>query len=303
MCQPTSLSRAVNRPYIDPAFRAETYMIFVCMGASVNKVVVLARGLGKRMRQDDGGSAMRSDQQRQAEAGVKALVPFDRPFLDYVLAVAADAGFERVCLVIGPEHDEIRKYYSEVEAQRLQFEFAVQTEPRGTADAVLAARNFVGDDDFMVINSDNHYPLEALQSMRALDGPGLPCFERDALVEMSNIPAERIAGFAVVEVSTEGNMLRIHEKPGPELLARLPRPLGVSMNCWRLGGEHIFDACHAIEPSVRGELELPAAVQFAIDTFGIRFRTVPLQASVLDMTSRTDIDAVGERLKGLIVQL
>ena len=36
---------------------------------------------------------------------------------------------------------------------------------------------------------------------------------------------------------------------------------------------------------------------------GIRFRTVPLQASVLDMTSRTDIDAVGERLKGLIVQL
>ncbi len=269
----------------------------------MNKVVVLARGLGTRMRRDEVGSGLRADQQGVADTGIKALVPFDRPFLDYVLSIVADAGYERVCLVIGPEHDEIRTYYERVDARRLTFEFAIQHEPRGTADAVMAAREFVGDDAFLAINSDNHYPLSALQGLRQMEGPGLASFERDALVEMSNIPADRIAGFAVVEVDDHGNMLRIHEKPEKALLERLPRPLGVSMNCWRLDGTHIFDACEAIEPSPRGEFELPAAVQYAIDVLGIRFRALPLKASVLDLTSRLDIDSVGERLKGLTVQL
>lgn len=269
----------------------------------MEKVVVLARGLGTRMRHDDESAELRDDQQQVADTGVKALVPFERPFLDYVLTVAAEAGYRQVCLVIGPEHDEIRRYYSDLKAERLQFQFTIQHEPRGTADAVMAAQDFVGDDAFLMINSDNHYPLEALAGLRGLSGPGLASFERDALVEMSNIPAERIARFAVVEVDDDGFMLRVHEKPEPALVDRLPRPLGVSMNCWRFGGDSIFDACAAIEPSPRGELEITTAVQYAIDTLGVRFHALPLRAPVLDLTSRTDIDSVGERLTGLQVKL
>ncbi|MBT3344566.1 MAG: nucleotidyltransferase family protein [Gemmatimonadetes bacterium] len=272
-------------------------------GESVDKVVVLARGLGTRMRHEDDAAELSADQQQVADTGVKALVPFERPFLDYILSVAADAGYRQVCLVIGPEHDEIRNYYQDLSTPRLEMSFTIQHEPKGTADAVLAASEFVGDDPFLMVNSDNHYPLEALAGLRALDGPGLASFDRDALVEMSNIPAERIERFAIVEVDDDGYMLRVHEKPEPELVARLPQPLGVSMNCWRFGGDHIFDACAAIEPSPRGELEITTAVQYAIDTLGVRFRALPLRAPVLDLTSRTDIDAVGERLRGLKVNL
>ena len=39
------------------------------------------------------------------------MIPIGRPFLDYVLSGLADAGYRRVCLVVGPEHQAVRDYY------------------------------------------------------------------------------------------------------------------------------------------------------------------------------------------------
>ena len=61
-------------------------------------------------------------------------------------------------------------------------------------------------------------------------------------------------------------------------LARLPRPLGVSMNCWRFGPA-IFEACRSIRPSPRGELEITDAVQYATDRLGERFGIVWCKAA------------------------
>ena len=111
-------------------------------------------------------------------------------------------------------------------------------------------------------------------------------FDQEALVAESNIPAERISKFAVVEGIAEADggmrLQRIIEKPDAATLARLPRPLGVSMNCWRFGPA-IFEACRSIRPSPRGELELPDAVQYAADRLGERFGIVWCQAPVLDL--------------------
>ena len=73
----------------------------------VTKAVILARGLGTRMRRDEGVGLDR-EQSRAAAEGAKGMIPFGRPFLDYVLSSLADAGFREVCLVIGPEHRAIR---------------------------------------------------------------------------------------------------------------------------------------------------------------------------------------------------
>jgi dTDP-glucose pyrophosphorylase len=267
----------------------------------MDKVVVLAAGLGSRMRSGE-ATGLSQAQQQMADRGVKALVPIDRPFLDYVLTTVADAGFRRVCLVIGPNHDELRHYYGEVETQRLQFEFAVQNEPLGTADAVAAARDFASGEPFLAINSDNHYPLQALQALCRLMGPGLPGFDRAALVAQSNIPAERIERFAVIETDPRGNLRQIVEKPTAEHLASLGDNVGISMNCWRFD-ERIFAACDAIEPSERGELEITSAVQFAVDHLEVAFEVVPVSAAVLDLTSRNDIEGVAQRLRGMPVQL
>ena len=61
---------------------------------ALDKAVILARGLGTRMRETDGDAELTAEQTAVAESGVKAMMPIDRPFLDYVLSELAEHGFE-----------------------------------------------------------------------------------------------------------------------------------------------------------------------------------------------------------------
>ena len=270
--------------------------------ANLDKAVILARGLGTRMRKNDDSARLTDAEQAVADTGVKALIPIDRPFLDYVISGIADAGYRQVCLVIGPEHDVIRDYYGSLDCERVTIEFAVQVEPLGTADAVAAAEDFAGNDPVLVINSDNYYPVEALARLRECRGSALAAFDRDALIAESNIPADRITKFAVVELGDDGTMRRIIEKPSPEAIAALPEPVGMSMNCWRFTPS-IFEACRNITPSPRGELEITDAVQYVIDRLDESFEVLHVAGAVLDMSSRSDIAAVREALTGTEVSL
>jgi dTDP-glucose pyrophosphorylase len=264
----------------------------------MEKAVILARGLGTRMRRADEAAELDDRQQSIAQTGVKALIPVERPFLDYVLTAVAEAGYRRVCLVIGPEHDEIRSYYQQdAQPRRLSIEFAIQQEPKGTADAVAAAEAFAAADPFLTINSDNYYPVGALRALRELDGFGVALFNWENMLAQSNIEEDRLRRFSVGQVDGQGHLRRILEKPDEATWNALPRPLWISMNCWRFGPE-IFEACRAIEPSPRGEFEIPDAVQHAIDVLGQPFRAILTRAPVLDLSSRKDVASIAEKLAG-----
>ncbi len=269
----------------------------------IDKAVILARGLGTRMRKADDSATLDTKQAAVAEQGIKAMMPIGRPFLEYVLGALAEAGYRRICLVIGPEHDKVREYFGqELQCHRLHIDFAVQVEPLGTADAVLATEGFADGEHFLCINSDNYYPIEAMRALRQIDSPGLAGFEQQAMLEGSNIPAERISKFAVVKVRPDGSMERILEKPSADVLAAMSKPICLSMNCWRFGPE-IFPACRAITPSPRGELEITDAVQYAIDHLDVRFHVLTFHAPVLDLSSRSDVEPVKAKLKGTEVKL
>ncbi len=265
----------------------------------VKKAVVLARGLGTRMRLHDDSVVLDAEQTTAAGQGVKALIPLGRPFLDYVLSAVADAGYRDVCLVVGPEHHAIRDYYAkQLILKRLRIEFAVQARPLGTANAVAAARSFAGLELFLVLNSDNYYPVEALQALRTLGRPGAAVFEFESLVRQGNISPERVAQFAVVDTCADGGLLSIHEKPDPQFLASRGRECYVSMNCW-LFGPSIFTACARIGPSPRNELELTDAVQFSIRVLGDGYHILKFRLGVVDLSTRADIPAVARRLRNI----
>lgn len=268
----------------------------------MDQAVILARGAGTRMRKGDPTAKLDPAQAAAAQSGIKAMIPIGRPFLDYVLTVVADAGYRRVCLIVGPEHGQVRQYYTDLRPARLQIEFAVQDKPLGTSDAVAAAEQFAGQEPFLVINSDNHYPLEALCGLREVSGSAIVAFDQDAMLAGSNIPPERLSKFAVVETDGANRLKGIVEKPDEATLRRLPRPLGVGMNCWRFGPS-IFEACRSIGPSPRGELEITDAVQYAIDRLGEPFSVIWCKAPVLDLSSRGDIEPVARRLAGVEVRL
>lgn len=260
------------------------------MHRSPVKAVILARGLGTRMRAEAAGVALTAEQESIASAGIKALIPVagGKTLLELIIGNLNAAGFTDICMVIGPEHDAIRDYCA---AKGIAVSFAVQQEPRGTADAVLAVEGLIaGDELFLVVNSDNLYPVESLRRLREAGGSAMLAFDRCALIEKSNIPADRIAKFATVEIDDNGNMQRVVEKPDIVTADSL-----VSMNAWLFSPE-IFNACRAIGPSTRGEYEITTAVQYAIDHLGEKFAAVRSAEGVLDLSSRADIASVARFL-------
>lgn len=262
--------------------------------SSVTKAVILARGLGTRMRRDD-GAGLDPEQSRAAAEGTKGMIPFGRPFLDYVLSVLADAGFREACLVIGPEHRAIREYYERTRPpERIQVQFAVQEQPKGTADAVAAARDFAGDQLFLVVNSDNYYPVEALRALRELGRPGLAAFSVAGLLE-GNVDAARVQKFALLRLDPEDHLVEVVEKPEEAVVRGFGPDPWVSMNCW-LFPPAIFTAAARVGPSPRGEWELVDAVREAM-ALGVCFQAVRCHGPVLDLSSRADVAEVARLLE------
>lgn len=264
------------------------------------RAVVLARGLGTRMREPDPGAPLSAAQQQAAEAGLKTMMPVNgRPFLDFVLSSLADAGLTRIALVVAPDHDLLRRHFRDAPPARVSLDFVVQPEPLGTANAVLAAEAWTEGEPFVALNADNLYPADALRALAVSREPAFPAFDADDLVRTSNTPAERIRAFAVASVDDTGYLKAIVEKP-PDAGSRrhgVPCRTSISMNCWRFDSR-IFDACRDVPKSARGEFELPEAVGVAVAS-GIRFRAIPARGPVLDLSRRADAADVARRLAGI----
>lgn len=259
-----------------------------------HKAVILARGLGSRMRKQATGVNLDKSQQAAADQGVKAMITVGRPFLDHVMTALADAGFTDICLVIGPEHDIIRDYYDSIPKSRIRISYAVQQEPLGTANALLSAEDFAGEDRVLVINSDNYYPASALELFAEAPGSALIGFEKQAMLSDSNIAEDRIQAFALATTDADGNLAELVEKPDPETADRLGAGALVSMNCW-LCSPAIFPAARSIPKSARGEYEITDAVRAAIAA-GDPYQVLPASVGVLDLSNRGDIASVAEAL-------
>jgi glucose-1-phosphate thymidylyltransferase len=251
------------------------------------KAVILARGLGTRMRAVDENSKLDFEQIKIAELGVKALIPIigKRTFLDVLIDNLRSAGFAEICLVIGDEHEILKDF-----CRKNALSFVIQAEPLGTANAILSAEKFADGEHFSVVNSDNIYPLDDLRKLQSLTEAGLIAFKRESLIAKSNISAEKIQKFAVVDFDETDYLTQIVEKP-----ENIVENSFVSMNAL-LFSTKIFEACKNIDISSRGEFELADAVNFAVKNLGEKFKAVYSNEGVLDLSSRADIESVRQKL-------
>lgn len=263
----------------------------------ITTAVILARGLGTRMRAQGESSSLSAEQAAAASLGYKALMPIGaHRLIDYSLSALADAGITRAVVVVAPEHEAFSAHVRELAPSRLRIDFAVQDEPLGTANALASAASVVGEESMLMVNGDNLYPREALEAMAKGSGSAIAGFDRASLIENSNIPAERIASFALIR--HEGNRLTgMIEKPSESERAEFGESAPVSMNLFAFEPS-IFEACRSIAPSARGEYEIVDAVM-ALESVQV----VPVSGGVLDLSRRDDIADVQARLSHVDVRL
>ncbi|GGK79592.1 glucose-1-phosphate thymidylyltransferase [Sphaerisporangium melleum] len=203
------------------------------------KALVLAGGSGTRLRPITHTSA-------------KQLVPVaNKPVLFYGLEAIAAAGVREVGIVVGDTHREIEAAVGDGSAFGLEVTYLRQEAPLGLAHAVLIAREYLGEDDFVMYLGDN-FVVGGIE-------PLVRRFEEErpaAQIMLTRVPDPR--QFGVAELDATGRVAGLEEKP--------ERP----KSDLALVGVYIFspavhEAVAALKPSWRGELEITEAIQWLID--------------------------------------
>jgi glucose-1-phosphate thymidylyltransferase len=203
------------------------------------KALVLSGGAGTRLRPITHTSA-------------KQLLPVaNKPVLFYGLEAIRDAGITDVGIVVGDTAPAIEAAVSDGSSFGLSATYIRQEAPLGLAHAVLVARDFLGEDDFVMYLGDNFIVggiTRLVEEFRAQ--------RPDAQIMLTEVPDPR--EFGVAELDVAGQVLGLEEKP--------QRP----KSNLALVGVYIFspsvhEAVQNLKPSWRGELEITEAIQWLID--------------------------------------
>jgi glucose-1-phosphate thymidylyltransferase len=205
------------------------------------KAVVLCAGEGTRLRPLTYTSA-------------KHLIPIaNKPVIHYTLESLCTAGIEEIGIVVSPNvEEEFQSALGNGKPWGVEIEYLLQREPKGLAHAVSCARDYVGDEPFLVYLGDN-----LLQNGVKKLITEFPQSRANATIVLTEVEDPRSFGVAVLKA--KGSVItRLIEKPQkpPSRLA----VVGVY-----LFDQHIFEAIEAIKPSRRGELEITDAIQCLID--------------------------------------
>jgi glucose-1-phosphate thymidylyltransferase len=207
------------------------------MSDTLRKAVVLCAGEGTRLRP-------------LTFSRPKHLLPVaGRPLLGWALAALAEAGIEEVGLVVGHRPEAIQRYVGDGSSWGMKASYVTQEKPLGLGHAVTSARDFVGEDSFLLYLGDNL--LEHGVSGLVAE------FERrqpPALLSVKEVPDPRAYGVAVLE----GNrVVSLVEKPAEPV------------SNWAIVGAYAFRpeilaAIATTPPSARGEYEITDAIQTLI---------------------------------------
>ena len=107
------------------------------------KALVLSGGAGTRLRPITHTSA-------------KQLVPVaNKPVLFYGLESIRDAGITDVGIIVGETAEEVKAAVGDGSALGIKATYSTQDSPKGLAHAVLIAKDFLGDDPFVMYLGDN----------------------------------------------------------------------------------------------------------------------------------------------------
>lgn len=208
------------------------------------KALILAGGAGTRLRPI-------------THTRAKQLVPVaNKPILFYGIEAMVSAGITEIGVIVGDTRDEVMSALGDGSAFGAAITYLPQDQPLGLAHCVLIARDFLGDDDFVMYLGDNLLEqdlaafVDAFRTARAGDQPP------DAQILLKQVPDPH--RFGIAELDASGDVVRLVEKP-----ADPPSDLA-------LVGVYLFDAgiheaVASIEPSPRGELEITDAIQWLVD--------------------------------------
>ena len=204
------------------------------------KAVVLAAGQGTRLRP-------------LTDDTPKVLVEVDyTPLIEYAFDSLIDVGVDKFVVVVGYKKEQSMERYDD-EYRDIPITYAHQREQLGLAHALLTAEPYV-DEAFVLMLGDNIFRgnLGDVVNRQAEE-------RADAAFLVEEVPMEEASRYGVCDTNEHGEIVRVVEKPDDP-------PSNLVMTGFYTFTPAIFHACHLVQPSDRGEYELPDAIDLLIQS-------------------------------------
>ncbi|MEO8540907.1 MAG: nucleotidyltransferase family protein [bacterium] len=235
------------------------------MSDPVRQAVLLAAGRGSRL----GSLTHAFPKPLLAVGGITILAR--------ILEGVAAAGITRVAIVTGHEAEQLERAIGDGNHWGVAIEYVRQPNLAGTAKALLLTKHLLDDEPFLMGWGDIVVDAGNYRSVAH-------AFEAGTIVLGVNEVVDPFAGGAVY-VDEAWNVERLVEKPAP----------GTSMTHWNNAGlmilpPSVWTHVEALEPSSRGEYELPQAVAAAVAS-GTKAKAVPIEGPWFDIGTVESLQA------------
>jgi glucose-1-phosphate thymidylyltransferase len=202
------------------------------------KGLVLAGGLGTGLRP-------------LTHTGPKQLIPVaNKPVLFYGIEDMIEAGIKEIGIIVGYTEERIKILKNAIgDGSRwgIKITYIQQDAPRGLAHAVYCAKDFMGDDSFVVHLGDNILKGGITKYVKDFENS-----DYDAAILLSEV--EEPWKYGVATLNEKGEVIDLEEKP------QKPKSNFVIVGVYFFKPT-IFNAIEKIKPSERGELELTSAIR------------------------------------------
>ena len=175
----------------------------------------------------------------------KQLLPvFDKPLIYYPLSILMLAGIRDILIISTPDDiGSYQKLLGDGKWLGMNFSYAIQQSPRGLADAFIVGEDFIGDDNVALVLGDNVFygtNISLLLQKVAAREKGATIF---------GYPVRDPREFGVVEISSDGKVISIEEKPkNPKSNYAVP---GLYFY-----DNRVIQIAKNVLPSPRGEIEI-----------------------------------------------
>lgn len=215
----------------------------------------------------------------------KQLLPvYDKPMIYYPLSVLMLAGIKDILFITTPNDQEsFKRLLGDGSEVGCNFEYAIQAEPNGLAEAFLIGEEFIGDDKVALALGDNIFYGNGFGSLlrSKIDVNGAAIFA---------YPVKDPQRYGVVEFNENKKAISIEEKPEkPKSQYAVPGLYFYDNN--------VIEYAKNVEPSDRGEKEISSINQMYLDAGNLEVGVMTRGMSWFDTGTVESLDDATEFIR------
>lgn len=181
----------------------------------------------------------------------KQILPlYDKPMVYYPLSCLMLAGIREVLIISTPRDISLfKELFGSGEWLGMRFEYAVQEQPRGLADAFIVGKDFIGSDTVALVLGDNIFYGQSFTGVLKNAFDKIASKTSGAVI--FGYFVKDPTAYGVVEFNESGKVLGIEEKPArPKSNYAVP---GLYFY-----NNDVVKIAQTVKPSARGEIEITA---------------------------------------------